>query len=114
MITQKIKLFAAGGLLVAGLLFGGAFYLRGIALDRCEAKIEQIQQLTELLDGQIREAARQAQRAAEDAERRRLRSLREIRQHDPNTAPSPAVRDAMRLLCSQGAACVAADGANRS
>ena len=113
-MMTKLKLFAAGGGIVILLLFGTAYYLRGIALDRCEAKIEQIQQLTELLDGQIREAARQAQRAAEDAERRRLRSLREIRQHDPNTAPSPAVRDAMRLLCSQGAACGHVAGANGS
>jgi len=103
-------MFAAGGLLVAAILFGGTFYLRGIALDRCEAKIGEVRQLSAAFEQAAIEAAKRQQRAAEDAERRRLRLLREIEAHDKNAIPSPAIRDAHRLLCSQGAACADAAG----
>lgn len=113
MITP-IKPYLIGGVVLSVVLFLGAFYLRGLALDRCEATIAQIEELGQRFKADADEAVKELQERATEAERHRLRALREINQNDKNNAPSPAIVDAIRLLCNQGAACGNSTGVDGS
>ena len=107
-LSSKVKLFAAGGVAVAIALFVLAFYLRGQQIAVCEAERAAIAAYNEQAKARQADAVKRLQEEKKRIERQRDRTLREARNVKDATT-SPAIANASRLLCSQGAAGCAAE-----
>ena len=103
LLGSRVKLFAAGGIAVAIALFVLAFYLRGQQIAVCEAERAAIAAYGEQVKQRQAEAVKRLQEEKKRIERQRDRTLREARNVKDATT-SPAIANAARLLCSQGAA----------
>lgn len=102
-LAGGIRPYIAGGLAVAVALFALAFYLRGREIAVCEAERAAIAAYNEQAKVRQAEAVKRLQEEKKRIDRQRDRTLREAR-NVKDTTISPAIANASRLLCSQGAA----------
>jgi hypothetical protein len=110
-LPTKLKLFAAGGLLIAVALFGAAFYLRGLEVKQCDMERAAMASIASQMKANNERALNEYKREVERQRRAKDSVMRDANAVKDNTT-SPAIANASRLLCNQGAAGCGAGRAN--